>query len=92
MTIWKYPLEVTNAQVLSMPIGAKILTVQTQGEIPCIWALVAESAPKTDRWIRIHETGHSIEADGELSYIGTFQLFNGSLIFHVLEESAGKKI
>ena len=39
-TIWKFPVPVNDGNVLEMPEGAKILSVQVQGETPCLWALV----------------------------------------------------
>ena len=37
--IYKYPLEVQDEQVVMLPTGAKILTVQSQKDRPCLWAL-----------------------------------------------------
>lgn len=39
-TIWKFPLEVTDEQVLMVPKGAKLLTVQKQDGKPCLWCEV----------------------------------------------------
>lgn len=36
-TIYKYKLYVTDRQTVSMPIGSKILNIQTQKGEPCIW-------------------------------------------------------
>lgn len=48
-TIWKFELETTGNQTLKMPIGAEILSVQTQFDKPCLWALVEPNAEKEDR-------------------------------------------
>ena len=83
-TIFKYPLEVTDEQTLEMPSGARILTVQTQHNVPCLWALVPIAAPMMQRRIITHGTEHPVPpTTGE--YIGTYQLDGGSLIFHVFE-------
>lgn len=39
-TIWKYPLYVQDVQTVEMPDEADILTVQVQGDVPCLWAMV----------------------------------------------------
>lgn len=80
MTIWKYTLSVTNEQKISMPSGAQLLTVQLQGGMPCLWALVNPAAPQVERKIRIHGTGHEVQG-GE--YVETFQW--GPLVFHVFD-------
>ena len=39
-TIFKYPINPYVNQQVWMPSDAQILTVQTQDEQPCIWALI----------------------------------------------------
>jgi hypothetical protein len=80
-SIWKFVLETTDTQQIEMPEGAEILTIQTQNEHPCIWALVDPAAPKRKVTFEILGTGHIIY-DKERKYIGTYQLDNGSLVFH----------
>lgn len=82
MTIWKFPLAVTDHQVVMMPEGARILTVQMQQGTPFIWALVDEAARLENRTVRTVGTGHQIETEiGD--YIGTYQLNHVLLVFHV---------
>lgn len=89
ITIYKYPLIVTDEQEISMPLGAEILTVQTQNGIPCLWAKVDTSRPVDVRGIQMYGTGHPMESgagEGEVGkYVGTFQLHGGSLVFHVFD-------
>jgi len=85
--IYKYPLETTDVQTVSMPIGAKILTVQTQNDKPCIWALVNPEAPTEKRNIEIYGNGHEIHNEADLTYIGTYQMLDGELILHVFERT-----
>lgn len=81
-TIWKWSLALTDVQALQIPRGAKLLSVQMQGELPQLWALVDPSEPRDMRTIRIIGTGHPIdEHPGE--YVGTFQMRDGALVFHV---------
>jgi len=83
--IFKYPLTVTDHQVISMPQGATILTVQTQREIPCIWAEVdPEEVRVTMRRFRIYGTGHDMPDRKDFPhYVGTFQIRGHDLVFHV---------
>jgi hypothetical protein len=81
-SIWKF--EISPDAAVSMPKDAKILTIQTQGGGIFIWALVDTDAAKESRSIRIYGTGHELPADPG-KYIGTFQMANGSLVFHAFE-------
>ncbi|MGH7901606.1 MAG: DUF7352 domain-containing protein [Thermodesulfobacteriota bacterium] len=84
--IYKYQLEITDNQIIKMPVGAKILTVDTQGDDNvCLWALVDPNMEYKDRKIRIIGTGHPIEDWEKLEYIGTAQQLSGGLIWHVFE-------
>lgn len=82
MTIWKFPIKTTDTQRVEMPVGTKLLDVQVQGDTPCLWGLVDPGAQKIARLIRVFGTGHGINGDpGE--YVGTYQLLEGRLVFHV---------
>ena len=83
-TIWKFPLVVSDVTGAPMPRGAKVLCVQAQHDVPCIWALVDPDAPVEPREFRIIGTGHPI-TDELGPYVGTFQLMGGGLVFHVFE-------
>ena len=83
-SIWKFPLQVMDSQEIEMPSHAQVLTVQVQGEQPCLWAIVTPYAPKVTRTVRIYGTGHPAPDDlSRADYVGTFQLMGGGLIFHV---------
>jgi DNA-directed RNA polymerase subunit RPC12/RpoP len=83
--IYKYPLPLNDEIAISMPEGSEILTVQIQGMLPYIWAIVDTDAPKTTRYLCIRGTGHIFKGN-EGKYIGTFQYNDGTLVFHVFEE------
>jgi len=86
LAIWKFPLEVTDISKVEMPEGSKVLTVQTQRETPCIWALVNTTARTVVRSFRVCGTGHPLEDEvKDYPYVGTFQLQGGALIFHVFQ-------
>lgn len=76
-TIFKYPLEITDRQTLYIPRNAKLLDVQVQRGIPCLWALVDTQKAKEPRKIQIFGTGHPAVEAG--IYIATFQ--TGPLVF-----------
>lgn len=82
-TIWKWILPIDG--MISAPIGAKVLDVQSQDGEPCLWLLVDPSGCKVDRKFTTYGTGHQVPDDpGE--YVGTYQLLDGALVFHVFEE------
>jgi DNA-directed RNA polymerase subunit RPC12/RpoP len=83
--IFKYLLLIDDEIKISMPEGSEILTAQTQRGIPYIWAIVDTGAPLTTRRLCLRGTGHTFKGN-EGKYIGTFQIDNGTLIFHVFEE------
>lgn len=85
--VWKYPLLAQDIQTIALPKGAKILTAQAQGTAANLWALVdPDETELEDRRILIVGTGHVRDAlRGFVDYIGTFQLHEGRLVFHVFE-------
>jgi len=86
LTVWKYPLYTEDYFSLSLPSGSEILTVQMQHGSPQIWALVNPDNQEEERKFRLAGTGHNIEhAKEDMKYIGTFQLYDGDLIFHLFE-------
>jgi hypothetical protein len=85
-TIWKFPLVVTNEFSLPLPRGAQFLSVQAQHGDPQTWWLVDPNAPRRARKFRIHGTGHEVYQPGRLTFLGTFQLEGGALVFHLFEE------
>ena len=83
-TIWKFAIPPGGGYVY-MPRGGVVLTVQAQNDSPYMWAQVDPAAPSEPRQFFIYGTGHHLqEPPGK--YIGTFQLMNGALVFHVFEK------
>ena len=88
-TIWKYELQITDTQTIEMPEGAMILTVQTQANKPCLWALVNPDSKIETRTFITYGTGHTIEEIRDYVgnyYIGSYQIDGGILVFHVFED------
>ena len=83
-TIWKYDLETTDYQTLSIPLPAKILSVSNQGMQIVLYAEVnTESRLMRDVAVWMHGTGHERKALDTAEFIGTVKLMNGTLMFHV---------
>lgn len=85
MKIWKYPLQLTDDQTVSMPLGAQILHVAEQHEEVCLWALVNPEVMRADHAIRIIGSGQAI-SDDPGKFVGTFMMHGGSLVFHVFSD------
>lgn len=84
--IYKYPIKVTDRQDVIIPLNAKILSLQVQENIPCIWALV-DPEEKETRTVNLETfgTGHPIHSDMGVSreFVATYQI--NELVFHVFE-------
>src|SRR6266704_2126003 len=83
-TIWKFDLAIHDRQVVPMPAGADIVSVQPQGDMLCLWAVVAPGSPLVGRDIRIVGTGNPMPA-GRLVFIATVQEPGLWLVWHVSE-------
>lgn len=82
--IWKFQVE----NVIEMPKGAEILTVQTQAMAnrytfdPYIWAKVDPRNETEIRKFEVIGTGHQFDDTGK-EYIGTY--FDGPFVWHLFE-------
>lgn len=88
--IWKYNFEIKDVVTIEMPKGAEIVAVDTQFGKPTLWALVNPDAEAENRVLRIFGTGHPIKGNNwtlgaSVKYLGTFQVQDGQLVFHVFE-------
>lgn len=83
--VWKFLIKGSHS--IKLPIGSEILTVQNQNEDAFIWVLVDPNKETEERFFEVYGTGHSINYDMgvERKYIGTFQIGNGALVFHLFE-------
>lgn len=87
--VWKFRIPMEVKFELAMPIGAEILTVDTQyygrpGEEAVMWALVDPGIRVETRRFQMVGTG-ARELDGLTEYVGTCQLTGGSLVLHIFE-------
>jgi hypothetical protein len=85
MTIWKFPLRIDDEVLITMPVGAVPLCVQMQYQVPCLWAVVDETANVEMHRFYIRGTGHRLGNVAIDKYIGTFQALDGNLVFHVFD-------
>jgi hypothetical protein len=94
--VHKFLLQTRGVQVLTMPKGAKFLSVANQQEDLCLWAEVPDEEPPSSdaapiglgleaRTIAIYGTGHSFPDDINQQFLGTVLLRQGHLVVHIYE-------
>lgn len=93
MKIFKYEVPIKDnffidCFTLDLPANSKILTFQAQNNKPFIWVLVDQDNPPVTRYFTINGTGYEIEYPvlDALIYIGTIQMSNGALVWHLFED------
>lgn len=85
-TIFKYKLQLAERQLIDMPEGAIMKSVEFQRSELCVWCEIPDDkAKKVARLIRIIGTGHPIDEAESLTFIGTVQQLGGSLVWHIFE-------
>lgn len=84
-TIYKYELDVRSQLTIKLPDRAQVLSVQTQKNVPYIWALGDPNDPDKDRKFSVFGTGNPVCDANKLRFVGTFQLDGGDLVFHLFE-------
>ncbi len=87
MKIYKYHLKLKGYTKIEMGRGAVTLAIQTQRNIPCLWAQfpIGLDVKGESRYFRTILTGETVNDFGLKKYIGTFKLDNGSYVGHVFE-------
>jgi hypothetical protein len=85
LAVWKFEVPVRDRFEIEMPVGARLLTVQTQNGRPHLWALVNPHAETETRVFWVMGTGHqAADLDGA-EYVGTFQMLGGQYVWHLFE-------
>ena len=95
-TIYKYPLETVDTQIIEVPgifgfgnsFNKQFLCIDVQYGVPCLWCIV-DTDLKQQRKIklRIVGTGNSMpEFLGNEDYLGSYQLLDGQFVGHVFVE------
>ena len=82
--VWKFPLEQVPAQVIEIPAGSELLSIEVQNGIPCIYALVdPKEKNKKLIWIDVVGTGDQIVIESGMRFMKTVMLHNGDAVFHI---------
>ena len=84
-SISKYEITIRDYQIVMMPKNAEILCTGLQYKKMCLWALVDPKAEMEKRRIIVKGTGHSIDEEN-MKYIGTNQMMDGLLVWHIFED------
>lgn len=95
--IYKYKLEVTDDQIVKLPLGSRILSVMNQYDKIVLYALISDNETGNEEVsIKIVGTGHDIdffipapEFDVGYNFLGTVSLYDGELMFHVFIKKMG---
>ena len=74
MKIWKYPLKIQSEQSIEAPLHWVPLSLQMQGSIPTLWALVDENGPRGIYPVLMLGTGWEIDRPTNPDlFLGTVQ-------------------
>ena len=84
-TIWKYDIPLTDRFSLEMPRGSRVLSDMSQHGLPHMWFHVDTDAPMVRCDFAVVGTGNQMPDHPYPAYVGSFQLANGGLVFHVFE-------
>jgi hypothetical protein len=85
-TVWKFDAPINDDFDLLVPFGAQVLCVQNQHDRPCIWFTVDPDQSRVYRHFHWAGTGHRLLQNVVLQYIGSVQMLQGDLVFHLFEE------
>jgi len=85
MTIWKYPLKVTDIQNVEMPAGARVLSAHVQRDTICVWVLADPAADRVRRQFRIFGTGVPVGEIPMAEFVATVHFLRVGLVFHVFD-------
>lgn len=86
-TIYKYTLEVTDEQLVELPVGSHIIDCQNQKGAIVMWAMIeTEQKEMVKRKIIIYGTGHPIKEPESLTWLDTVQV--GNFVWHIFERIA----
>ena len=83
----KYPLDTKGEVVLPMPVGAEILKIGVENDIPQIFALVNPEAPSEYRLFELVSTDKELEElkDIKRVYWDTVYLIDDIVVIHIFE-------
>lgn len=80
--IYKYPLVITDNQVIEIPASHDVINVGMQDGQPYIWAIVDLKSQIARQVFHIYGTGHECNQPAR-NHIGTF--FDGPFVWHLFK-------
>lgn len=81
--VWKFSfLSPESHQIFNVPRGAKVLSVDLQSNIICIWMLVDPKNLLVEREFRVVGTGWDTDREAH-EFVGT--VIDGPFVWHVFE-------
>jgi hypothetical protein len=87
--IWRFPFVINDSVMVLMPKGARVLSVEMVREQPSVYAVVDPDAPPAEVRFRLFGTGHvHSPTDFPSTFVGTFQIPEAALVFHLFQEEA----
>jgi hypothetical protein len=78
-TIHKFPFEVEDEVVITMPRTARVVLVECQNDQPCMWAIVDTREEPAETRFFVTGTGHP--APDAREHLASFQ--QGPFVWHV---------
>jgi hypothetical protein len=91
--VWKFPLRLAKAQTVSMPSGARFLSVQIQGaDGLMLWAEVDPERPRVARQIEIWGTGDPLVPAARRAYLATVQEPPFVWHFYAVDDGDGEPV
>ncbi len=83
-TIYKYPLVITDNQILFIPAHSKFIHVDNQNGAPCLWAEVNTDNRLMKIHIAIFGTGNKMDFQGKSAqHLGS--VICGQFVWHIYE-------
>jgi len=83
LRVWKYEITGKVFQI-EAPRFLRVLHVETQGVVPCFWALVRPAHPPVLHRFQVAATGDRLPpATPADAYVGTFLLHGGGPVYHL---------
>lgn len=85
--IYKYDLPISDYPVVEMPVGAIIMSIQSQNDGVFIWALIDKQEEGREyREFVVFGTGHPIEEDLDtLTYLES--VMSNGYVWHIFERN-----
>jgi len=88
--IFKYILDITDRQVINIPLPANILSVSEQRDNVVLYSIVEEGMPVIPVEILIVGTGNPILFNiDDYKFVGTVNTMSGKLMWHVFYRFLG---